>query len=157
MLEDVYRAIRAKEQALDLAAADPYEGLLRLTRFTWAHFAAQRVFIDITRYENLAQGRYIRQSKAIAEMSSPLIDQLRGILERGAAAGSFKHQTDPLQLYISIVALSVHHLNNAHTLGAAFDTDLEDPAWLAARQSHVEAMVLRMVGAETLAGTPSAP
>ncbi len=150
VLEDVYRTIRAEEQALDLAAAPPRDGLLRLTRFTWAHFQAQRVFIDITRYENLARGKYIRRSKAIAKMSSPLIEQLRTVLERGHAAGAFRHTVDPLQLYVSIVALCLHHLNNVHTLSATFSTDLADAAWLADRQEHVVAMVLRMVGATEL-------
>lgn len=157
VLEDVYQAIRAREQALDLTAAEPRAGLLRLTRFTWAHFLAERVFIDITRYENLARGKYIRQSKAIAEMSSPLIAQLHDVLQRGRAAGAFSHQVDPLQLYVSIVALSVHHLNNAHTLGATFATDLLDPVWLSERKAHVETMVLRMVGAAPLDGAAGPP
>ena len=147
VLEDVYRQIRGEERTLELATADPCEGLLRLTGFTWEHFLAQRVFIDITRYENLARGKYIRQSETIAAMSSPLIDQLRMILDRGAATAAFRHAVDPLQLYISIVALSAHHLNNVHTLSAAFDTDLASKEWLAARRVHVEQMVLRMVGA----------
>ncbi|MEC9347961.1 MAG: TetR/AcrR family transcriptional regulator [Pseudomonadota bacterium] len=150
VLESVYTAIRAREKDLDLTAAEPREGLLRLTRFTWAHFLAERVFIDITRYENLARGKYIRQSKAIAEMSSPLIAQLRDVLQRGLASGAFRHVVDPLQLYVSMVALCVHHLNNAHTLGATFATDLSDPVWLTERKAHVETMVLRMVGADPL-------
>lgn len=154
VLEDVYRGIRGKEQALELVAAPPCEGLLRLTRFTWEHFHAQRVFIDITRYENLARGKYIRQSESIAAMSSPLIGQLGVILDRGVAAGAFRHPVDPLQLYISIVALSAHHLNNAHTLSATFDTDLTDPDWVAARRVHVEQMVLRMVGASPVEEAP---
>ena len=147
VLEDVYRRIRGEEHALELSTTDPRVGLLRLAQFTWEHFHAQRVFIDITRYENLARGRYIRQSEAIAAMSSPLIGQLSVILDRGITAKAFRHSVDALQLYISIVALSAHHLNNSHTLSATFDTDLAAPNWLAERRIHVEQMVLRMVGA----------
>ena len=148
VLEAVYSDIRAAERKLDLAGTPPAESLRNLTRFTWRHFRAQRVFIDITRNENLIRGKHIRRSKVIAEMSSPLIDQLRTTLDRGLAEGAFRHDVDPLQLYVSIVALCSHHLNNVYTLSATFRTDLADPAWLDARLSHVEIMVLRMVGAD---------
>ena len=147
VLEAVYHQIRHLEQKLDLAGTAPREALINLTRFTWSHFRAQRVFIDITRNENLARGKHIKRSKAIAEMSSPLIAQLRDTLERGRAEGAFRHAVDPLQLYISIVALCSHHLNNVHTLSATFQTDLKAPEWLEARLQHVEAVVLRTVGA----------
>ena len=147
VLEAVYADIRAAEQKLDLAGKPPAESLIALTRFTWSHFRAQRVFIDITRNENLTRGKHIRRSKAIAEMSSPLIEQLRATLEHGRAEGVFRHAVDPLQLYVSIVALCSHHLHNVHTLSATFQTDLADAGWLAERLAHVEMMVLRMVGA----------
>ena len=154
VLEDVYRRIRGEERALELTTTDPREGLLRLTRFTWEHFHAQRVFVDITRYENLARGKYIRQSETIATMSSPIIGQLGRILDRGIETDVFRHPVDALQLYISIVALSAHHLNNAHTLSATFDTDLSAPDWLAERRIHMEQMVLRMVGASPVEEPP---
>ena len=78
--------------------------------------------IDITRNENLVGGRFIRKSVVISEMSSPLIEAIADILERGLASGEFQHNADPLQLYVSVVALCSHHLNNAHTLSAAFGT-----------------------------------
>jgi len=148
VLEAVYRDIREKERQLDLAALDPVQALLKLTRFTWNHFSGNRIFIDITRNENLVGGQFIRRSNAIAQMSSPLIDLIAGCIRRGLDAGMFRHAVDPLQLYISIVALASHHLSNVHTLSAVFETDLGDARWLAARRVHVETMVLRMVGAD---------
>lgn len=147
VLEAAYAAIREQERQLDLAVLDPTAALLRLTRFTWDHFSHNRVFIDLTRNENLVGGQFIRQSETIAAMSSPLIDLIAGTIRRGLDSGAFRNRVDPLQLYVSIVALSSHHLSNAHTLSAAFQTDLTTPAWLNARRAHVEEMVLRMVGA----------
>ena len=80
-------------------------------------------------------------------MSSPLIDLIADTIRRGLASGAFRNRVDPLQLYVSIVALSSHHLSNAHTLSAAFRTDLTTADWLNARRTHVEDLVLRMVGA----------
>ena len=62
VLEEAYRAIREQERQLDLAVLDPTAALLKLTRFTWDHFSLNRVFIDLTRNENLLGGQFIRQS-----------------------------------------------------------------------------------------------
>jgi AcrR family transcriptional regulator len=147
VLEAVYRDIREKERALDLHASPPRDALRKLASFTWRHFMANRVFIDITRNENLEGGRFITQSAEIATMSSPLIALIAETLEKGRRSEDFRFVVDPLQLYISIVALSSHHLSNAHTLSATFKTDLTSPEWLEQRRLHMETMVLRMVGA----------
>lgn len=147
VLEAVYRDIREKERKLDLTALTPVDALGKLVGFTWDHVRNNKVFIDITRNENLVGGRFIARSKAISEMSSPLIEQIADVIERGLDEGSFKHRADPLQLYISIVALSAHHIGNMHTLSAVFRTNLRSPKWLRERRRHVETMVFRMLGA----------
>ncbi len=148
VLETVYSDIRQRERGLDLESLPPLEAILQLTHFTWDHIAANRLFIDIGRNENLVGGRFIKNSKAISEMSSPLIRQIDEAVERGLQTGVFQHKVDALQLYISIVALSAHHLTNVHTLSAVFRTDLSSPEWLDARRSHVEVMVLRLLGVQ---------
>jgi AcrR family transcriptional regulator len=148
VLEAVYSEIREKERELDLKSLEPRQAILRLVRFTWDHFQASTIFIDIARNENLVGGRFVRRSKAITDMSSLLIDSIKGTIGRGLKTGEFSHRVDALQLYVSIVALSSHHLNNVHTLSAVFGTDLSDNAWLQARRRHVEAMILRMLGTD---------
>ena len=80
-------------------------------------------------------------------MSSPLITQIADTIERGLKERVFRNSVDPLQLYVSIVALSSHHRSNVYTLSATFQTDLTADDWLAARRRHVETMIMRMVGA----------
>ena len=148
VLELVYFDIRKKERQLELDEVEPVEALRRLVRFTWDHFTANRVFIDITRNENLVGGRFVRRSVVISEMSSPLIELIADIIRRGLESKQFRYPTDSLQLYISVVALCSHHLNNVHTLSATFQTDLKNEHWLDARLDHIEKMVLRLVGAD---------
>ncbi len=147
VLEAVYFDIRKKERQLNLDEVAPGEALHRLVHFTWDHFIANRVFIDIARNENLVGGRFIKRSVVISEMSSPLIAMIAEIIRRGLDSGEFRYSTDPLQLYISVVALCSHHLSNVHTLSATFQTDLQDLEWLEARLAHIQLMVLRLVGA----------
>ncbi len=75
-------------------------------------------------------------------MSSRFMAQIETLLRNGEAKGVLRGGVDPLQLYVSIVALSCHHLNNAYTLSAAFGVDLTSQSWLDQRRSHVRALVL---------------
>jgi hypothetical protein len=90
-------------------------------------------------------GKVIRASKRIPELSSPLISALDDVLRRGISSGDFRSSVDALQLYVSIVALSCHHLNNRFTLSATFQKDLSDRTWLDDRRDHVSDVVLRYV------------
>lgn len=86
-------------------------------------------------------------------MSQPLIASIDQMIERGFAAGAFRRRADPVQLYLTIVALSAHHLNNAATLGTVVGQDLTDPAWQAERRAHAVDVVLSYLdaGVETRA------
>jgi len=78
-------------------------------------------------------------------MSSPLIGQIATLLTNGAANGVLRGGIEPLQLYVSIVALSCHHLNNVHTLSATFGADLADASFRDERRRHVRQLVLSYV------------
>jgi AcrR family transcriptional regulator len=150
VLDAVYAEIRAGERDLDLDAGDPVDAMRRLVGFTFDFFQKNRVFVRITRGENMLGGRYLRRSQMIRDMSQPLIDQIDRLLARGVAEGAFRAGVDALQLYVSIVALSVHHLNNAATLSAVFGRELSDRAWIAERRAHAVVMALRHVGVDAV-------
>ena len=99
-------------------------------------------FVRLTSTENLHKGKFIKVSKRIPVLSSPLIETMRQLLHRGEADGIFCSGTDPLQLYVTIVALSCHHLNNGYTLSATFEADIRSAAWQAARKLHVSQFVM---------------
>lgn len=146
-LDHVYATIRNREAHLNLAEGDAVDGLRRLVTFTYDYFDENPDFLHITRNENMLGGRFIRRSRMIRSMSSPLTVSIGRLLDRGIESGQFLHRPDPLQLYLSIVALSAHHLNNAATLSATFGTDLTDAAWRAERREHVVVIILRSLGA----------
>lgn len=148
-LDSVYADIRAQERELDLEADDPLAAVRRFVEFTFDFFAENDVFLRLTRNENVLEGKHIRRSQMINDMSRPLIDAIDRLVARGVAEGVFRERADPLQLYVSIVALSAHHLNNAHTLSAVFGTDLGAADWRQARRAHAVAMILRYLGADT--------
>ena len=142
VIEHIFADIRAQERDLEMARLAPLDAMRRLVEFTYDFFDSNPLFVKMTRNENLLEGRFIAQTDAVRTSSQPLIDAICGAMERGLAEGVFRHRYDPLQIYITIVALSAHHLNNGHTLTAIFGVDLLSPAWRQERRAHTVALVL---------------
>lgn len=142
VIEHIFADIRAQERDLELARLDPLSAMRRLVEFTYDFFDNNPLFVKMTRNENLLEGKFIVQTQAVRTSSQPLIDAISGIITRGRAEGVFHHGYDALQIYITIVALSAHHLNNGHTLTAIFGVDLLSPAWRQERRAHSIELVL---------------
>lgn len=145
-LDNIFEQIRNQEAALNFSQGDPAGKLRELVEFTFDYFRNNSTFRKMTRNENMLNGEYIRQSAAVQDMSQPLIVAIGDLIERGFAAGVFRHKADPVQLYLSIVALSAHHLNNAATLSLVVGQDLLDGEWQEQRRSHAVDVILSYLG-----------
>ena len=141
VLEDTYGRIRALERQLDLAAHPPVDGMRRLVEFTFDYLVENADFVPIIRNENVAGGRFAKRSKVVPNTTPPLVAAIKDLLERGGAAGAFRAGVDPMQLYVTVLALCFTHLSNRHTLSVMFQHDLGDPEWLAQRRRHVVEVV----------------
>jgi TetR/AcrR family transcriptional regulator len=142
-LEHIFDDIRTQERDLHLGQLPPRAALERLVEFTYDFFDGNPLFVKLARNENLLEGRFIAQTTAVRASSQPLIEAIARIIERGVAEGVFARRADPLQLYVTIVALSAHHLNNGHTLSAIFGIDMLSAEWRAARRAHTVALILQ--------------
>ena len=142
VLEHAYATIRSREKALSLVDLEPRAAMERLVVFTFDHFVRHPEFITLVNTENLLGARHLRQSRTIREMHSPLVDSIGRVLARGAGAGLFRAGVDPMQLYISIAALSYFYLSNNHTLSAIFGRDLGATEAQAHRRRHAVEVVL---------------
>jgi len=142
VLEATYAAIRTAERELHLGDRDPVEGMRELVRFTWAYFIAHPEFLSLLGTENLNKACYLKRSKRIRELHSPLVGMISGLLERGMREGVFRAGVDPVQLYVTIAALGFFYLSNRHTLSTIFGRDLSGPKSLAEREQHIIDVVL---------------
>ncbi|MBI1204283.1 MAG: TetR family transcriptional regulator [Rhodopseudomonas sp.] len=142
VLERIYADIREKEQQLALDHLAPLEGITALVDFTYSHFAENKDFVQITLNENVERGVHLARLHSVQEKSSPLLAQITTLLKRGRDDGVFRDGVDALQLYVSIVALSCHHINNVYTLSLTFGTDLGSESWRKERRGHVRQMIL---------------
>lgn len=142
VLEQTYLDIRAAEKQLHLDDLPPAEAVRRLTEFTWNYYLEHPEFVTLLNSENLHRARHLESSDHIREMNSPVVQTLGQILERGRADGVFRGGVDPVQLYISIAALSYFYLSNCHTLSAVFGRNLMTPKARSERLSHITEVVL---------------
>jgi AcrR family transcriptional regulator len=142
-LEEVYRRMREIEGGLQLDDLRPEDALRRLVGFTVDYQLAHPEFVRLVQTENIHRGEYLAQSKRIRKLNVPAIDGLRLVLERGLKAGVFRSGIDPVDLHMSISALSVFNVANKHTFSLIFERDLESPAALIARRDSVVEMVVR--------------
>ncbi|MDW3222009.1 MAG: TetR/AcrR family transcriptional regulator [Paracoccaceae bacterium] len=145
VLRHIYAEIRERENELQLEALTPQQAIERLVELTFDFFESNTNFLSITRSENLLGGRFIAQMPEIQKMSEPFLSKISGVLARGRSLGVFRDGIDPLQLYVSIVALSAHHINANHTLSATFGLDLSEENWRHERRLHVINMIVSTV------------
>jgi len=141
-LELVYAELRAREEKLDLLHLNPDKGMIVLVESTFDHMLAHQEFIKMMGIENIHQGRFLHQSKAVPKGAMPLVKSIKTLLLRGQQQGLFRNRVDPVQLYVSILSLCYIHISNKHTLSITFGQDMTDKKWMAKRRKHVSEMVL---------------
>jgi AcrR family transcriptional regulator len=144
-LEETLSGLRSEELKLDFEAAPPMEAMLQLFEFTYEHFAAHPRLISLLSGENLLKAKFLKRSKRTPVISSPVLTQLKKIIERGEAEGRFRPGIDPLQLYVLIVSLSYFHLSNGYTLSVIFEQDIFRSDWLAQHKLIARDVVMRYV------------
>lgn len=142
VLEAAYTGIRSAELGLKLADKDPVAGMRELILFTWQYFIDHPEFLSLLGTENLHRAAYLKKSKRIRDLHSPLVGMIADLLERGVRQQVFRKGIDPVDLYITIAALGFFYLSNRHTLSTIFGRDLATPASLEVRGRHIVEVVL---------------
>src|SRR6266403_508538 len=151
VLEGAYQQIRAEERGLDLEHLDPPDAIERLIDFTWNYFLRNPEFLALLNTENLARARHLKRSTKVKSMHSPFVEMIRTVVRRGAESGDFQVSVDPVQLYISIAALSFFYLSNSATLSVIFGRDLLKQDAKDERLEHMVALVLAALTGKSLA------
>ena len=142
VLEETYSAIRRAEAKLDLAHREPEEGLRDLVQFTFRYFLDHPEFLSLLGTENLLKAKFLKRSESVVAMNSPLIDELRDVLKRGAKKGVFRADADPLDVYLTMAALGFFYLSNRWTLTTVFRRDLLAKGEIARWGEHISDVVL---------------
>ncbi len=147
VLEAAYADLRGREAALRFDLDDPLGCVEQLLRFTFAYFERNPHFEGLLRAENMMQGRFVRQSRSVPEAADRLKATLAGIIASGESRELFRPGIDPVQLYVTITALSRFHLANSYSLSALLGVDLKSEPWRADRLDHSVELLLAWVRA----------
>jgi hypothetical protein len=115
--------------SIDAQKIAPIAGILQLYDFIEGHFARHPELLKLLSSENLNRARFMKRSRAIPEMSSPVLDMLRALIVRGEADRTLRGGMDALHLYVALVSLAYFHKSNAYTLSRMFDTDMLTDEW----------------------------
>ncbi|VTU37156.1 Nicotinate degradation protein S [Variovorax sp. PBL-H6] len=136
-LEVVYTEIRSLERELHLGDMQPAEAMAALIGFSFDYLARHPDFIGLLNHENAHGAAHVRDSAAIRETNSPLIDLIARTLRRGIAAKVFRRGIDAVELYISVAGMSYFFFSNRLTLSSIFARDLSEAKAVDAYRKHV--------------------
>jgi AcrR family transcriptional regulator len=145
VLEESYRRIRAIEAEAHLDDLAPEDALRKLVGHTVDYQWAHPEFVRLVQSENIHRAAYLSQSKSIRKLNVPAIEGLKRVIERGQKAGVFRAAIEPVDLHMSISALSVFNVANRHTFGLIFQRDFDSPAAVIARRDSIIEMIVRFV------------
>jgi TetR/AcrR family transcriptional regulator len=142
VLENAYTHMRAQERDIVLGHLEPQAAIRALVQFKFDYFARHPALIGLLNGENVHRARYLKRSRRLRDLHVPLVKTIAGILKQGATRGTMRKGVDPLQLYMSISAVSYFYFSNRATLSTAFGRKLEAPAEARARRRHAVEVIL---------------
>ncbi|TWI02608.1 TetR family transcriptional regulator [Bradyrhizobium daqingense] len=143
VLEMAYAKMRAAEEDLHLEALEPEAAIRRLVEFTFDFHHANPEFVRLVSIENIHRGRHIGASQRLKEMTQPSISQIAKLLARGVASGAIRPGVDPIELHMTLNALSFFSVANRHTFEAQFAWDMSSPKAKAQRRSEIADLLWR--------------
>lgn len=142
VLEQTYANIRDAEENLELMSLDPVEAMAELVVFSFDWFFEHPEFISLLNEENLLGAAHAKSSTAVQRLNMPLVEIISNLLERGEKSDQIRPGIDPVELYISIAAVSYFYFSNQHTLSAIFARDFSDKPEIMRRRTHVVEVIL---------------
>ncbi|TAJ28396.1 TetR/AcrR family transcriptional regulator [Bosea sp. (in: a-proteobacteria)] len=145
VLEAMYDRIRSFERDLDLASLPPREAMVRLVEFTFDYHVDNPDFVRMVMVENVHHARNLRASKTIAGLNRSVVEVTRETYRRGVEAGLFKTGYEPLDIHLTISALSIYNVSHRATVGQVFGYDMCAPEIIARRRAMTIEAVLGML------------
>ncbi len=145
VLESVYAGMRAIEGSLHLDKLPPDAGMRRLVEITFDYHAAHPDWIRLISVANIHEAEHIKTSSTIAARNSAIVDVLRDLLARGAAAGMFRANIDALHLHMLINATCFYRISNRHTWKVIFGRDLFTSKEAAKQRAMLVEAVMRLL------------
>ena len=143
VLKESYKRMRILEAAFHLEDLPPMLALRKLVELTVDYQATHADFIRVIMTENIQQGIHIKQLPELRKVNKQVIELISNLCKRGVADGVFRDDFDPVDLHMTISALSFFNVSNQHTFGYLFRRNFADKSIHAARREEIVETVIR--------------
>lgn len=147
VLEEAYQAIRRFEAELQLASLPPVEAMERLVGASFDYHADHPEFVRLVMVENIHDAQHLKKSATIHDLNVTALATLQAIYARGVAAGLFRNGLQPLDLFLTLSALTFYNVSNRATIAQVLRHDMGDGEARIARRAAVIDAVLAMIRA----------
>jgi AcrR family transcriptional regulator len=148
VLERAYEYIRAGEQEARFEDMPPEQALRAIIGHNFDYHFDHPEFVRLVMSENVNKGEHITQISGMRARNQTVIDSLGAILQKGVEQGVFRAGIDPIDLHMSISALSFYNVSNRYTFLQNFGVDFSKPAARARRRVQIIDCVMRWVKAD---------
>ena len=145
VLEEAYRKIREAEKQLKLDDLPPGEAIRCLVEFTFDYHWKNPQLAKLVVVENIHKGKCLSRSGTISSFNLSIIDAITKVLRRGAEEGLLRSDIDPVELHMTISALSLFHVTNRYTFGTVFRRDMVSEEAAAQRKKELVDIISRYV------------
>lgn len=147
VLQRAYETIRNQEQAARFEDLSPEQALRAIIGHNFDYHFEHPDFVRLVMNENVHKGDHIAQIPGMRERNRPVIAALGAILKKGVDQGVFRDGIDPVDLHMTISALSFYNVSNRYTFRQNFGVDFAESAQKARRRVQIIDCVLRWVKA----------
>ncbi|CAN1546023.1 AcrR Transcriptional regulator [Rhabdaerophilaceae bacterium] len=145
VLEQAYGEIRALERQLDLDNLAPSEALAQLVALTFDFHADRPDFVRLVMVENIHHAKHLAQIDGFGARNFSALETIEAIYARGVAQGVFRAGLTPLELHLTISALSFYNVSNRATIKQLFRHDMAEQGNQLRRRQLVIDAVTRFV------------
>ena len=145
VLERAYDRIRTQEQAARFEDLPPDQALRAIIGHNFDYHYEHPEFVRLVMSENVLMGEHIAQIANMKSRNRPVIQSLQSILDKGVAQDIFREGIDPVDLHMTISALSFYNVSNRYTFLHNFGVDFATPASRARRRVQIIECVMAWV------------
>jgi AcrR family transcriptional regulator len=143
VLEQGYRNMRLLERSLEIESLPPVAAMQRLIAATFDYQAAHESFVRLVMAENVDRAAHLKTAGLSRRLRAGALDLVEAVYDRGVADGVFRAGLRPLDIHMTISALSFFNVSNRATFSLLFDHDMADPEESQRRRAVVVETVLR--------------
>ena len=147
VLERAYQSIRHQEQQAGFEALAPDAALRAVIGNNFDYHYEHPEFVRLVMNENVHHGEHIAQIDGLRMRNQTAIEQLTAIIATGQAKGLFRADIDPVDLHMTISALSFYNVSNRYTFKHNFGVDLTEDGTKAKRRDQIIDCIMAWVAA----------